>query len=148
MAGADTLSVADGEKRKSTPKRVTAFVLDRDHVHASDDGMTVPPLPGLWRNDVAIHPDALGLTLAETRDLIEKLSLPLVETTVTESRAVKAFPTPGYLRETAPNAMGGVAGPGDAPAASADADEVSPENVDVERARLAADETDDAGEDE
>lgn len=105
--------------------------------------MTVPPLPGLWRNDVAIHPDALGLTLAEMRDLVDKLSLPLVEKSVSESKAVQAFPTPGYLRETGPNALGGVPGPGDAPAASADSEEVAPETVDVDRARIAADEGED-----
>lgn len=120
---------------------MTAFVLDPDHVQASEDGMTVPPLPGLWRNDVAIHPEALGITVSEMRDLVETLSLPLVEVKVAESRAVSEFPTPDYLSPTGPNALGGVAV---VPAAETSGEEVDPEEVDVERARLAAEQAENA----
>ena len=143
VVGADTSTVAENDKPKRAAK-VTAFVLDRDHVQASDDGMTVPPLPGLWRNDVAIHPEALGLTLAEMRDLVETLSLPLVEVKVSEGKAASAFPTPDYLQPSAPIPLSvGAAAPTEKPA-----DEVAPADVDVERARIAADETDETGGDE
>lgn len=97
--------------------------------------MTVPPLPGLWSNDVAIHPEALGLTLAEMRDLVESLSLPLKETQVSESSVRRAFDRPDYLLASSPTRMGETAVPVEETAA----DEVSADEVDVERARVAAD---------
>lgn len=71
-----------------------AFALDPERVEASGDGMTVPPLPGLYRNDVAVHPSAVGLTLREMRDLVEELSLPLVEVRVSEGSALREFVPP------------------------------------------------------
>lgn len=129
-------------------KRVTAFVLDPEHVQASEDGMTVPPLPGLWTNDKPVHPEALGLTLTEMRDLVEALSLPLVETTVPEGRAASSFATPDYLLPTAPSTLGGIGAPIEAEIGGAGIGdgEIGAEDVDVERARVAADETDDSGE--
>jgi hypothetical protein len=100
-------------------KNVIAFVLDPDLVQASEDGMTVPPLPGLWTNERAIHPDALGLTVEEMRDLVETLSLPLVEKAVSESEAASEFPQPDYLLDSAPAPFAGTAA-ADAPAESGD----------------------------
>lgn len=128
-------------------KNVTAFVLDRERVQASEDGMTVPPLPGLWTNERAIHPEALGITLAEMRDLVSSLSLPLVEVSVSEAKATREFARPDYL---APSALlaPGLVDPYEAvttdQAAAVDELGAVP---DVERARLAADEAETMEED-
>jgi hypothetical protein len=127
-------------------KNVTAFVLDRERVQASEDGMTVPPLPGLWTNEKPIHPEALGITLGEMRDLVEALSLPLVEVSVSESKAAREFARPDYLAESAPLASAPV-DPYQAVTTETPDEDVPPAAPDVERARLAADETENAGED-
>lgn len=123
--------MAEDAKPKAKPK-VTAFVLDPEHVQASGDGMTVPPLPGLWTNDTPIHPEALGLTVSEMRDAIEALSLPLKEVKVAESKAVTSFAKPDYLLPSAPLSIRGrgatvtVAEPD-----AESADEIGSEHVDT-----------------
>jgi hypothetical protein len=125
---------------RKTSANVTAFVLDPEHVQASDDGMTVPPLPGLWRNDVAVLPAALGLTLAEMRDLVSALSLPLVEVSVSSSSALDAFPKPDYLLDTEPSFAALQRQHGIDAATPEPGETVDPENVDVEQAEQQASE--------
>jgi len=85
---------------KDTRQRsnVTAFELD-DSVDAPPDGMNVPPLPGLWKNGQAVAAEALNMTVTEVRELMEELSLPIREVSVSERRALKSFPPPaGHIR--------------------------------------------------
>lgn len=76
---------------------MTAFVLDPEHVQASEDGMTIAGVPGLWTNDRPMLPAALGLTLAAMREMVADLGLPLVEVKVAESKAHDAFPANAAL---------------------------------------------------
>lgn len=94
-------------------KNVTAFVLDEERVSAPPDGVTITGLPGLWKPGVAYHPDALGLTLADMRELIESLNAPLVEEKVPEGKAMGGFDLPANHLLSAPNVIHpAAAGPG------------------------------------
>lgn len=62
----------------------TAWVLD-DSVAVADDGATIAGFPGLWRPGVAVHPDAFGMGVAEFRDAVAALGLPLVEVKTTDA---------------------------------------------------------------
>lgn len=69
---------------------VTAFELD-DSVAATEDGVTLANIPGIWRKGEKYLPAALGLTLAELREAIKELGLPLREVKVGEGQAYDTF---------------------------------------------------------
>jgi hypothetical protein len=59
--------------------KVKGFVLPRDAT-SSADVVTFPGFPGVWTPGEAKPVEALGIPLAEARDLVAELNLPLKET--------------------------------------------------------------------
>jgi hypothetical protein len=85
----------------------TAFVIDEDRVAASADGTYFVGLPGLWRPGEAVHPEALGLSLDEFRDVIKALDLPIKEVKVGEGRALREFKPAHEVMSSGPVPFGG-----------------------------------------
>lgn len=71
-------------------QNVTAFELD-DTVAATEDGVTLAGIPGIWRLGETYLPDALGLTLKEMREAVATLGLPLREVKVGSGQAYDTF---------------------------------------------------------
>lgn len=121
----DEAQTATPEKKKAPPK-VTAFALDGSVVGDVDaHPFAFGGFPGLWQVGRPMLPSALGLTVTEMRDLIEKFNLPLVEVKVSEKNAHQTFPEdPNRIPSGGPETVA----PARAPAAAADADaaEVDP----------------------
>ena len=89
-------------------KNVTAFVLD-ENVAVGAEGATIPGVPGIWFKDQPMLPAALGYTLAELREAIDILGLPLVEVSVGEKKASDTFPLPPNQLESARELPGAAA---------------------------------------
>lgn len=93
-------------------KNVTAFQLD-PNIAVAPDGGTIPGFPGVWKPGEAYHPEALGMTLAEMRDLVERVNAPLQEVTVSERKALRAFDVPSTHLASEPSVTHpAAAGPG------------------------------------
>lgn len=88
-------------------KNVTAFVLSQD-VAGAADGVTIPGVPGLWFHDQAILPSALEFTVAEMREAISTLGLPLDEVTVPERKASEGFQADANKLPSGKEGRGGV----------------------------------------
>lgn len=85
-ASADTTGVA----KKGNE---TAWMLD-ETVAAAADGATIAGFPGVWRPGEAVHPELFGMSVSDFRELVERLSLPLVEVSVAEGSAAREFVRP------------------------------------------------------
>jgi hypothetical protein len=71
----------------------TAWMLD-ESVAVAEEGGHIPGVPGLWRPGEAVSPEAFGMGVGEFRDLVSSLSLPLVEVSVGDGKALTAFDRP------------------------------------------------------
>lgn len=71
----------------------TAWMLD-ESIAVSSDGATIAGFPGVWRPGEAVHPETFGMTVSDFRELVERLSLPLVEVAVKEDSAAREFVRP------------------------------------------------------
>jgi hypothetical protein len=133
---------------KARTPQETAWVIDEERIAASVDGTYIAGMPGLWRAGEAIHPEALGMTVGDFRDLVAELDLPLRETSVREGTAVRAFYPAEERLETAPVGTFATTGVGDG------SDELVPDEptigdeVTMEHALDAMRDTNDEGADE
>lgn len=117
----------------------TAFVVDEERVGAAADGTYFAGLPGLWRPGEAVHPEALGLTVEEMRDVVRELDLPVVEVKVPEDSALRSFRPADDRAESSPAPIGGAHVPSTDPAADVEGPTIG---EDVQMARTLLDATD------
>lgn len=84
-------------------KNITAFALDDSVAEsAPPDGAVVAGLPGRWKKDDVVLPEAVGHTVESLRTAIAEFGIPLKEVEADEDDALAEFePSPELMESRA-----------------------------------------------